>query len=143
MSLLIWCFRIVAYINRNWLNFQQKLQFSLPFCQQSLKQSRLKHKATAKAHRFIAQTRQRFLPTENPHLLCGRSTMLQKLSKCEVKAWLCWNGLFYRHSYFKWNHISNSPKMLILTILEILNFDFSKFKQLSSPKFTKNSKFSL
>ena len=31
--------------------------------------------------------------------------------------------------------------MLILTILEILNFDFSKFKQLSSPKFTKNSKF--
>ena len=32
---------------------------------------------------------------------------------------------------------SNSPKMLILTILEVLNFDFSKFEQLSSPKFAK------
>ena len=27
--------------------------------------------------------------------------------------------------------------MLFLTILEVLNFDFSKFEQLSSPKFTK------
>ena len=31
--------------------------------------------------------------------------------------------------------------MLILTISEVLDFDFSKFEQLSSPKFTKNSKF--
>ena len=36
---------------------------------------------------------------------------------------------------------SNGPKILILTISEILNFDFSKFKQLSSLKFTKNSKY--
>ena len=31
--------------------------------------------------------------------------------------------------------------MLILTILEVLNFDFGKFEQLSSPFFPKNSKF--
>ena len=31
--------------------------------------------------------------------------------------------------------------MSFMAILEVLNFDFSKFEQLSSPKFTKNSKF--
>ena len=31
--------------------------------------------------------------------------------------------------------------MLFLAILEVLNFDFNKVEQLSSPKFTKNSKF--
>ena len=43
-----------------------------------------------------------------------------------------------------WNQIlanSDGPKMLILAILEVLNFDYSKFEQLSSTKFTKNSKF--
>ena len=71
-------------------------------------------------------------------------SMLQKLSKCEVKDWLCWIWSFYCHSNFTWNQIlanSNGPKMLILTVLEVLNFDFSKFEQHSSPKFTKNSKF--
>ena len=33
--------------------------------------------------------------------------------------------------------------MLFLPILEVLNFDFSKFEQLPSPKFTKNTKFSV
>ena len=35
-------------------------------------------------------------------LLC---TMLQKLSKCEVKAWLCWNFIIQPHLrfYVKWN----------------------------------------
>ena len=32
-------------------------------------------------------------------------------------------------------------KMSFLVILEALNFDFSKFKELSSPKFTKIQKF--
>ena len=36
---------------------------------------------------------------------------------------------------------SDSQKMLFLTILEVLNFDFSQVKLLSSPKFTKGSKF--
>ena len=31
--------------------------------------------------------------------------------------------------------------MLILAILEVLNFDFNKFEQLSTSKFTKNTKF--
>ena len=47
---------------------------------------------------------------------------------------------FYRYSDFMWNQIlvnSNIPKMSFLAILEILNFDFSKFVHLSSPKFTK------
>ena len=30
-----------------------------------------------------------------------------------------------------------NAKIVILTILEVLNFDLSKFEQLSSPKFTK------
>ena len=47
---------------------------------------------------------------------------------------------FCHHSDFAWNQIlanSNSPKMSFLAIWEVLNFDFSKFEQLSSPKFTK------
>ena len=51
---------------------------------------------------------------------------------------------FYRHSDFTWNQIlanSIGPKMSFLAILEVLDFDFSKFEQLTSPKFTKNSKF--
>ena len=35
---------------------------------------------------------------------------------------------------------SNCQKMSFLAILEGLNFDFGKFQQLSSPKFTKDSK---
>jgi len=60
----------------------------------------------------------------------------QKLSKCEVKAWICWNLTtlpplrFYVKSYF-------STIMSFLAILEVLNFDFSTFEQLSRPKFTK------
>ena len=55
------------------------------------------------------------------------STMLQKLSKCEVKAWLCWNLIIYRHYDFMWNPIlvdSIGPKMSFLPILETLNFKF-------------------
>ena len=37
--------------------------------------------------------------------------------------------------------IQTVQKCNFLAILEVLNFDFSKFEQLSSPKFTKNSKF--
>ena len=51
---------------------------------------------------------------------------------------------FYRHSDIRWSQIlvnSNGLKMSFLAILEVLNFDFSKFEQLSSPKFTENSKF--
>ena len=67
-------------------------------------------------------------------------TMLQKLSKCEFKAGLCWYLIilpplkFYVRSDLV---NSNGPKMLFLAILEVLNFDFSKFEQLSSPRFTK------
>ena len=60
--------------------------------------------------------------------------MLQKLRMDIVEI-----SSFYRHFDFTWIQIlanSNSPKMLILTILEVLNFDFSKFEQLSGPKFT-------
>ena len=45
---------------------------------------------------------------------------------------------FYVKSYF--GQFKRS-KSVILVFLEVLNFDFSKFEQLSSPKFTKNSKF--
>ena len=51
---------------------------------------------------------------------------------------------FYRHSDFTWNQIlaiSNALKMSFLAILEAWILIFSKFEQLSSPKFTKNSKF--
>ena len=69
-------------------------------------------------------------------------TMLQKLSKCEVKAWLCLNLIillllrFYVKSIFgEFKQFKN----VILRILEVLNFDFSKIEQLSS-SITKNSK---
>ena len=57
---------------------------------------------------------------------------------------LKFDNLTATYSNFTWNQISansNCPKMLFLAILEVLNFDFSKFEQLSSSKFTKNSKF--
>ena len=62
-----------------------------------------------------------------------------KLKLDFVEIW-CFNCL----SDFTWNQIlvhSNGPKMSFLANLDTLNFDFSKFEQLSSPKFTKNSKF--
>ena len=48
-------------------------------------------------------------------------TMLQKLSKGEVKAWLCWNLMIYCHLDFTWNAIlvnSNGSKMSFLAISE-------------------------
>ena len=60
-------------------------------------------------------------------IACYSYTMLQKISKCELKAWLCWIWSFYRHSDFTWNQIlvnSNSPKMSFLAIWETLNFEF-------------------
>ena len=47
---------------------------------------------------------------------------------------------FYGHPDFVWNPIlahSKGPKTSFLAILEVLNFDFGKFEQLSNPKFTK------
>ena len=69
------------------------------------------------------------------NLLCSRNFKNVKLRPAIVEIWS-----FYRHSDFTWNQIlgnSNSQKMLILTILEVLNFDLSKFEQLLSLKFTK------
>ena len=70
--------------------------------------------------------------------LCSKNFQNVKWRLDFVEIWS-----FYCHSDFMWNQIlvnSNGPKMLILTILEVLNFDFSNFEQFSSPKFTKNSK---
>ena len=67
--------------------------------------------------------------------LCSRNFQNVKLRLDLVEIWS-----FYRISDFTWNQLlvnSNGPKMLILAILEVLNFDFSKFEQLSSTKFTK------
>ena len=69
------------------------------------------------------------------------NTILQKLSKCEVKAWLCWNLIillplrFYVETNF--GKFKRSKNVIFFAILELLNFDISKFEQLSSPKFTK------
>ena len=72
---------------------------------------------------------------ENQFALCSRNFQNVKLRIDFVQL-----QSFYHHSNFTWNHIlgnSNSPKMFILTCLEVLNFDFSKFEQISSPKFTR------
>ena len=70
----------------------------------------------------------------------GCATMLQKLSKCEVKAWLCWYLINLPPLWFcvksNFGEFKRS-KNVILGILKALNFDFSTFEQLSSPKFTK------
>ena len=71
-------------------------------------------------------------------------TMLQKLSKCEVKAWLCCNLIilpllrFYVKSNF--GKFKRS-KMAFFAILEVLNFDFSKFEQFFKSQIYKNSNF--
>ena len=73
--------------------------------------------------------------------LCSRNFQNVKLGLDFVEIWS-----FYCHSDFAWNQIlgnSNSLKMSFLAILETLNFDFSKFEQLSSAKFTKNHTFGL
>ena len=54
--------------------------------------------------------------------LCSRNFQYMKLRLAFVQILS-----FYRHSDFLWNHIlgnSSSPKMLFLTILEVLNFEF-------------------
>ena len=67
-------------------------------------------------------------------------TMLQKLSKCEVKAWLCYNLIilpplrFYVKSNF--GEFKRSQDV-IWPILEVLNFDFITFVQLSAPNLPK------
>ena len=71
--------------------------------------------------------------------LCSRNFQNVKLRLDFVEGWS-----FYCHSDFTWNLIlvnSNVTNMSFLAILEVLNFDFIKFEQLSSAKFTKNSKF--
>ena len=76
-----------------------------------------------------------------PRTLCSRNFQNVKLRLDFVER------SFYRHSEFTWNPIlaySNRWKMSFLAMLELLNFDFfffSEFEQVSSPKFTKNSKF--
>ena len=67
--------------------------------------------------------------------LCSRNFQKVKLRLDFVEIWS-----FHRHSDFTWNPImaiSKCPKMSFLPILVVLNFDFSKFEQLSSPKFEK------
>ena len=65
-------------------------------------------------------------PSNVAGTVCSICTMLQKLSKCEVKAWLGWNLIIILTSNFMWNQIlmsSNDPKMSFLAILETLNFE--------------------
>ena len=76
-----------------------------------------------------------YLFASSKNALCSRNfqNVKLRLDFVEIRS-------FYRHSYFTWNPTlanSNGPKMLLLPILEVLNFDISKFEQLSSPKFTK------
>ena len=75
---------------------------------------------------------------EKSNALCSRNFQNVKLRLDFVEIWS-----FYRHSDFTWNHIlgnSNSPKMLILTISEVLNFDFSQFEQIFKSQIYQNSK---
>ena len=71
-------------------------------------------------------------------------TTLQKLSKCEVKAWLCWNLIillplrFYVKSNF--GEFKRS-KLSFLPILETLNFDFLVNLALGSCSNSLKSKF--
>ena len=57
---------------------------------------------------------------------CCILTMLQKLSKCEVKAWLCWNLIILLppRFYVKWNFGKfKKSKNVIFGNLETLNFE--------------------
>ena len=61
--------------------------------------------------------------------------MLQNLSKCEM--WKFYNlpatQILRENKFWRIQMVQKCP---FLTILEVLNFDFSRFEQLSSPKFT-------
>ena len=66
--------------------------------------------------------------------LCSRNFQNMKLRLDFVKIW--W---YYHNSDLALNQIlekSNDPKMSFLAISEGLNFYFSKFEQLTNPKFT-------
>ena len=64
-------------------------------------------------------------------------TMLQNVSKCEVKAGLCWNLIILLplRTYVKSNFSA------FKRLKNVIFGNFSNFEQLSSAKFTKNSKF--
>ena len=71
-------------------------------------------------------------------------TMLQKLSKCEVKASLCWNLIILPplRFYVKSNYgESNQSKNVNFAILMVLNLDVSKFEQFFKSQINQNSKF--
>ena len=76
--------------------------------------------------------------------VCTCCTMLQKLSKFEVKPWLCWNLIilpplrFYVKSNFG---IFKRSKKSFLAILEVLNFEFGQFEQFFKSQICQNSKF--
>ena len=75
---------------------------------------------------------------------CLSSTMLQKLSKCEVKAWHCWNLTilpplrFYMKSNFG---EFKRFKMSFLAILVTLNFEFWLIWDLKAAQIHQKSKF--
>ena len=67
--------------------------------------------------------------------LCSINYQNVKLRLDLVEIWK-----FSCHSDFTWNQLlanSNGPKMSFLTISKVLNFEFSKFEQLSSPNLPK------
>ena len=73
-----------------------------------------------------------------------KCTMLQKLSKCEVKAWLYYYliSLMPLRYYVKSNLAnSNSQEMSFLAILEVLNFEFDKFELFFKSQIYQNSNF--
>ena len=71
-------------------------------------------------------------------------TVLQKLSKCEVKAWLCWNLIVLPplRFYVKPNFGEyKQSKMAFLAILEALTFNFGQFEQFFKSQIYQISKF--
>ena len=84
------------------------------------------------------------IPISLFYLYISHSTMLQKLSKCEVKAALLgyFSILLPLRFYVKSNFdVINGQKMPFLPILEVLNCDFSKSEQFFKSQIYQNSKF--
>ena len=56
------------------------------------------------------------------------ATMLQKVSKCEVKPWLCWNLIILLPLWFyvktNFGEVQQSKNVIFVNSTEFLNFEF-------------------
>ena len=135
----------MVQISLKFLHFKSKLEFAIYSVriQRPVTSTLCSRPLCNKARKAKFQwyeSRRNFQICQCKSAVCLQFTMLQKLSKCEVKAGLCWNLWSNRHSDFMWNQIlanSNSPKMSFLQFQRLRTLNFGKFWTWKLLKLTK------